>query len=71
MAVPRVLTIRELRNNLASVIDDATAGKWIYAGSHRKPEIVIMSVEQLQQLTTAQVQAGSNDPSTTSTQVTP
>jgi len=53
VVMPRVLTMRELRQGLAGVVDEVLAGEAVFAGSHRKPEVVLMSVRQYEQLTTA------------------
>ncbi len=52
--MPRVLTMRELRQGLSGVVDEVLAGEAVFAGSHRKPEVVLMSVRQYEQLTGAQ-----------------
>jgi len=57
MATPRVLTMRELPQGLADVVDEVTPGGEVFAGAHRKPEVVIMSVEQYERLTAAQHRA--------------
>lgn len=57
MTTPRVLTMRELRQGLSDVVDKVTAGGEVFAGAHRKPEVVIMSVEQYERLTAAQHRA--------------
>lgn len=54
MVTPRVLTMRELRQGLSGVVDEVLAGEAVFAGSHRKPEVVVMSVRQYEQLTGAQ-----------------
>ncbi len=51
--VPRVLTMRELRDRLSGVADEVLAGGDVFAGSHRKPELVLMSVRRYQELTAA------------------
>lgn len=48
--VPRVLTMRELRQGLAAVVDEVSAGGEVFAGPHRKPEVVIMSIRQYEKL---------------------
>jgi len=52
--MPRVLTMRELRQGLSGVVDAVLAGEAVFAGSHRKPEVVLMSVRQYEQLTGTQ-----------------
>ncbi len=54
MATPRVLTMRELRQGLAVVAQDVQTGPEVFAGSHRKPEVVLMSVRQYERLPAAQ-----------------
>jgi len=49
--VPEVLSIRELRGQLAVVVDGVRSGAPVFAGSHRKPEVVVMSVSQYEELT--------------------
>ncbi len=49
--------MRELRQGLSDVVDEVTAGGEVFAGAHRKPEVVIMSVEQDERLTDAQHRA--------------
>jgi len=51
MGVPEVLSIRELRGQLAAVVDGVRSGGPVFAGSHRKPEVVVMSVSQYEELT--------------------
>ena len=51
MVTPRVLTMRELRQGLAEVVEDVQSGTEVFAGSHRKPEVVLMSVGQYERLT--------------------
>jgi len=51
--VPRVLTMRELRDRLSGVAGEVLAGGDVFAGSHRKPELVLMSVRRYQELTAA------------------
>lgn len=48
--VTRVLTMRELRQGLSDVVDEVSAGGEVFAGPHRKPEVVIMSVRQYEKL---------------------
>jgi prevent-host-death family protein len=49
--------MRELRQGLAEVVEDVQAGGEVFAGSHRKPEVVLMSVRQYERLTAVQEQA--------------
>ncbi len=51
MGVPEVLSIRELRGQLAAVVDGVRSGAPVFAGAHRKPEVVVMSVSQYEELT--------------------
>jgi len=46
--------MRELRQGLAEVVEEVSAGGAVFAGSHRKPEVVVMSVRQYERLTAAQ-----------------
>ena len=48
-----MLTMRELRQGLSGVVEEVVAGEAVFAGSHRKPEVVLMSVRRYEQLTTA------------------
>ncbi len=48
--MPRVLTMRELRQGLSGVVEEVLAGEAVFAGSHRKPEVVLMSVRRYEQL---------------------
>lgn len=57
VAASRVLTMRELRQGLAEVVDDVQSGGEVFAGSHRKPEVELMSVEQFERLTAVQERA--------------
>jgi prevent-host-death family protein len=57
VATPRVLSIRELRANLSDVVDQVQVGEPIIAGAHRKPEVVVMSVELFEALTERQGRA--------------
>ncbi len=45
--------MRELRDRLSGVADEVLAGGDVFAGSHRKPELVLMSVRRYQELTAA------------------
>ncbi len=56
VVTPRVLTMRELRQGLADVVEDVQSGGEVFAGSHRKPEVVLMSVGQFERLTAVQEQ---------------
>jgi len=50
--------MRELRRGLAEVVDEVSAsGGEVFAGPHRKPEVVLMSVRQYERLTAAQRRA--------------
>jgi prevent-host-death family protein len=53
MAVPRILSVREARSGLTQVMKDVRepGAQPVYVGAHRKPEVVIMSAEQYEQLT--------------------
>lgn len=57
VGAPRVLTMRELRQGLAEVVEDVQSGREVFAGSHRKPEVVLMSVQQYERLTAVQARA--------------
>jgi len=57
MGVDRVLTMRELRRGLADVVEQVAAGGQVYAGAYRKPEVVVMSVQQYEQLSVVQERA--------------
>lgn len=48
--VPEVLSIRELRTRLSAVVDEVGVSGPVFAGSHRKPEVVVMSVSQYEDL---------------------
>lgn len=43
--------MRELRQGLAVVVDQVANGDAVFAGAHRKPEVVLMSLDQYEQLT--------------------
>ena len=45
--------MRELRQGLAVVVDQVVRGEAVFAGAHRKPEVVLMSLDQYEQLTSA------------------
>lgn len=51
--VPEVLSVRELRSGLASVIDRVQQGAAVFVGAHRRAEVVLVSVEQYQALVRA------------------
>lgn len=54
MAMPQqVLGVRDVRNRTAEVFASAKAGHVVFAGSHRKAEVAIMSMAQYEQLTLA------------------
>jgi prevent-host-death family protein len=53
----RVLTMRELRQGLSDVVDEVLTGGPVFAGSHRRPEVVLMSVRSYERLTAAQERA--------------
>ena len=46
MVVPEVLSVREFRAGLAATIARVAKGAPAFVGAHRKPEVVVMSVEQ-------------------------
>lgn len=48
--------MRELRQGLAEVVGEVTAGGEVFAGAHRKPEVVLMSISQYEQLTLSAAQ---------------
>lgn len=52
--------MRELRQGLAEVIEDVQSGGEVFAGSHRRPEVVLMSVGQYERLTAGQQRAVSS-----------
>ena len=37
--------MRELRQGLAVVVDQVAHGEAVFAGAHRKPEVVLMSLD--------------------------
>ena len=49
--------MRELRQGLAVVVDQVVRGETVFAGAHRKPEVVLMSLDQYEQLTAARERA--------------
>ena len=53
----KVLTMRELRQGLAVVVDQVAHGEAVFAGAHRKPEVVLMSLDQYEQLTAVRERA--------------
>ncbi|MGI9064667.1 MAG: hypothetical protein ACR2FQ_12795 [Pseudonocardiaceae bacterium] len=52
MDVPEVLSVREFRAGLAASLGRVTGqgGSAVFVGAHRKPEVVVMSVEQYEAL---------------------
>jgi prevent-host-death family protein len=48
--VPEVLSVREFRADLAATVARVSAGAPVFVGAHRKPEVVVMSVEQYEAL---------------------
>jgi PHD/YefM family antitoxin component YafN of YafNO toxin-antitoxin module len=50
VVVPEVLSVREFRAGLAATIARVSAGAPAFVGAHRKPEVVLMSVEQYEAL---------------------
>jgi hypothetical protein len=54
MVNPRVLTMRALRQGPAGVVNAVASGEDVFAGAHRKPEGVVMSVGRYERLTAAQ-----------------
>lgn len=50
MVVPEVLSVREFRAGLAATIARVAKGVPAFVGAHRKPEVVVMSVEQYEAL---------------------
>jgi prevent-host-death family protein len=50
MVVPEVLSVREFRAALAATVARVTSGSPVFVGAHRKPEVVVMSVEQYEAL---------------------
>jgi len=63
VAVPEVLSVREFRAGLATVLARVTGkvscergseqGSAVFVGAHRRPEVVVMSVEQYEALVRA------------------
>jgi hypothetical protein len=49
--------MRELRKGLAEAVEETASGGAVFAGSHRKPEVVLMSVKRYEALTAAQQRA--------------
>jgi PHD/YefM family antitoxin component YafN of YafNO toxin-antitoxin module len=45
VVVPEVLSVREFRAGLAATIARVAEGAPAFVGAHRKPEVVVMSVE--------------------------
>ena len=56
MAVPRILSVREARQGLKALMDQVKepGAEPVFVGSHRKPEVVIMSAEHYERLVTGQ-----------------
>ena len=54
---PRVLTMRELRKGLSDVVNEVSGGEHVFAGSYRRPEVVLMSLRSYERLTGAQQRA--------------
>jgi len=50
VVVPEVLSVREFRAGLASTMARVAKGAPAFVGAHRKPEVVVMSVEQYEAL---------------------
>ncbi len=50
--------MRELRQGLAVVVDQVAHGDAVFAGAHRKPEVVLMSLDQYEQLTAVRARGG-------------
>ena len=53
LVVPEVLSVRELRAGLASVIERVQRGAAVFVGAHRRAEAVLVSVEQYEALVRA------------------
>lgn len=49
--MPEVLSISELRVRLSGVVDELPVTGPVFAGSHRKPQVVLLSVGQYEALT--------------------
>lgn len=52
VSLPEVLSVREFRSELAATLKrvQGSEGGPVFVGSHRKPEAVVMSVSQYQEL---------------------
>jgi len=51
VVVPEVLSMREFRAGLAATLAQVTEqGSAVFVGAHRRPEVVVMSVEQYEAL---------------------
>lgn len=50
MVVPEVLSVREFRTSLAATVARVTSEGPVFVGAHRKPEVVVVSVEQYEAL---------------------
>lgn len=51
VVVPEVLSVREFRAGLAAALARVTGqGSAVFVGAHRRPEVVVMSVEQYEAL---------------------
>ncbi|MGH3510779.1 MAG: type II toxin-antitoxin system prevent-host-death family antitoxin [Pseudonocardiaceae bacterium] len=48
--MPEVLSVREFRAGLAATVARVTDGAPVFVGAHRKPEVVLMSVDQYEAL---------------------
>lgn len=46
VVVPEVLSVREFRASLAAALARVVEGSTVFVGAHRRPEVVVMSVEQ-------------------------
>jgi PHD/YefM family antitoxin component YafN of YafNO toxin-antitoxin module len=50
VVVPEVLSVREFRAGLAAALARVAEGSTVFVGAHRRPEVVVMSVEQYEAL---------------------
>lgn len=50
VVVPEVLSVREFRAGLAAALARVVEGSTVFVGAHRRPEVVVMSVEQYEAL---------------------
>lgn len=50
MTIPEVLAVNEARKHLAALMRRAKDGDTVFIGAHRRPEVVIISVERLAEL---------------------